>query len=368
MIADTSPRVMDEMLWDIRSKQLWSKEELSGTEIGLVQEAELIELHTNRRLKLAPALAGAATVGIFFMGVVGEAKYDIRQNPDFTPQDVSGQLIPGNTLTVDNWIPIGDTGVSIPNLFTLSYGNIMQHDIVTTEQATAKGSTVSDLADNPVAGSNLQLTGQEYAIDKDVARDILQGIKDKGGRVSEVGIMGLASDEYRGEMGIENPEQKDLALQRAEVAKNALVDTAEEMGVALPDDIELRGEETVQPTEQIEKLTSLAEKHGLSLGEALTRYNGGRYLPEDLTKVLKESIVRGADYSVDYTVNTKSTGYTLEPAGDTRDSVSPLLPMGIGALGGFSLGLTAAAIAGYKGRGRKRRNEARRRVKAAEKS
>lgn len=120
----------------------------------------------------------------------------------------------------------------------------------------------------------------------------LESLHQKGADDLAVSVFGSASDEARlspnGGIGHPDPENQELAGVRAEAYATAL---REALGKTMLVDVDTPSPEEVilsQPEQQV--LSDLAQKHGLTVGEAAAAFNDGRELPADLRHALQKAL------------------------------------------------------------------------------
>lgn len=275
------------------------------------------------------ALATGALLGISlsaaFTGLVGAAKYNIRDNNDMLPKGrVEGQLFENNTLTAE-MIPLGNTGVSIPYI---TYGELRTQKIAVVSEHTATASTTSQLSKNPFA-ADLKLTGQEFALNRQAVEGLLDKIEAREGTITSARVKGIASDDFGGRLGEENPEQIDLAKARTDEAVAALVEVAAERDVKLPPEIITESYESVLSDEEVKRVERTIDENGMSLPDALQKYNTGQQTPVDISTALDELIIRGSEYAIDYQTTVENNEVKLVPAGNKTDTVSPYAVFGL---------------------------------------
>lgn len=276
-----------------------------------------------RKALAVGALAGT-TAGFFATIGIGETKDAIREGSGIKPDHVTGEIFEGNSLTAENFMTfsVGDKQVTIPDIRTLSYGEIVQYETREVVEGLVTSDTSSQLAKNPFA-DDLQLTGLEGAIDRVVATDMLEKIAGPELSVTFAEVHGIASDDFNGKLGVLDPEQAPLAKARAEVAAAALEMVAEEQGIALPEPLTVTSGESVISEGDVAAIEETLVASGITMKDALDRYNTGQELPADIKALLDKHIQRGATYEIGYETTVTSSEYELQPAGTGDDSWKP---------------------------------------------
>jgi|GEM_PF-2741758 len=290
------------------------------------------------------ALTGIA-VGAYATVSIGETKDQLRDAFEQRPPHVEGEIFENNVLTADKFITfdVGDKKVTIPDVSTLSYGEIMAYEVNQTLGGIATSDTTEQLARNPLA-ADLKLTGLEGEIDHKVATELLEGIDGKDLKITSVQVHGIASDDLNGKIGEIDPEQAPLAKARAEVAVAALKTAAKEQEIALPKDITVTSGESLISKTDVAAIERALKVHGMTMREALDQYDGGGDLPKDVKELLDTHIQRGATYDVGFERTITSTDYKLQPKGTEEDSWKPWMTFALsGGMTGY-LATMAGAV------------------------
>lgn len=327
-IADSKPREVQRRLSNIDTARygLSGRTEVSPLDKAIAGVArrydEKAVRHFGRRMLCAGLTVGAAagTYGVIELGAV---KYGLREGLDMRPDNVEGQLLPGNVLTAEKFdeFTIGDATYTLPDLRTLTYGKYVTHIVIRETEGTASASTIPDIAKNPYS-PDLQLTGQEAEIDRRISSELLAGIIAKGGAIDTIRVEGIVSDDFRGEIGKPNPEQTSLAVARTDVAASALANVAKEKGIAIPNIIK-SSTEAVLTQEQVGMVEAIAVENHMTVKQLLNVYNKGEELSKNARELLDKVIIRGANYTVNYTTQAEEETYALERAGEETDTWKP---------------------------------------------
>ena len=292
------------------------------------------------------ALVGVAA-GTAIAVDIGHTKYVLREGFGIVPPHVEGQLFPNNTLTAEKFVSfeVGGKVYTMPNPLTLTYGEYVKHTVTTDTRDIVTASTLPDFANNPFA-ADLKLTGEEERLDKEIAENLIHTIKLKDGTVSKVIVEGIASDDFRGELGVANPEQVKLAQARADVAAAVLKQEAKDQGVELPKEVTVQATEAVLDENQIGLINAEATANGMDVAELLSAYNNRDVnLPPSTVDVLGKLIKRGANYTIEYSSKEDRTEYTLKPSGQETDSWKPWVSFGLFGGGiGYATSMIGYAI------------------------
>ncbi|MBP9667327.1 hypothetical protein KBD87_00770 [Candidatus Saccharibacteria bacterium] len=365
ILAENTPKKAEIGINNLRITKLFGLPSDGADLTALLPYFEARTRHAEKGI-YGRALALTAIVGLFIGGYaandVGEVKYAMRNSMGILPDNIPGQIYPDNVMTGDT-ITIPGTTIRFPNPITATYGELETHSYTNVERHTTTASTVEEMAENPF-GWNLQLQGNEKALDAEALQPAIHEIKDTHGNISRIVVHGIVSDDFNnGNLGKTDPQQHALAEARAEAGNAALSSVAQQEGVTLPKDIILKASEHVLSERDLKQIDTLAQQLHLSTNELIAKYNSGDDLPDNIKEVLAKKLVRGVEYDIDYTTKTNSTSYELVPAGKEADSVKPWQVAAL--FGGLSAGLTwpISMLAQMQGVPRKRRKQARKYLK-----
>jgi|GEM_PF-6843819 hypothetical protein len=318
VIATTPPKVLREAA--IRGRiDPWARTILIGetptpedahtyADAGAVEDRRMALVTRTRRWLQAAGCVISVALGSAFAYGVGDTQYGLRSEFGGTPILKGSPLFPHNTLVEDpslhgneGGLPIiGPVLSRIPTYSPMAWSVTREVDKVTsTKRVVAEAAYSATGLRDPLA-PNLTPTGQEFTIGQRTARQILTRYTPKDFSINTVEITGLASNDYAGTLGGRQPAQEQLAEDRAELANEAFVQEAKELGFGLKHQPVLSAHEVVLSRSVIGKIRGLAQRSGQSLKAAVTAYDQGEKLSQPLTEELDTELGdnRGARFKI----------------------------------------------------------------------
>lgn len=307
-IAITSPRDMRDAL----------KDDTSIASAGLTSTIKDLAYGPSPRSLAVGAVAGIALGGAALWSI-GSTKYDMdkffQHGRDKTMHVEGRQIFARNTLIHDSSllpesmtdsIPvIGSTLKHIPGV--PDFGRVVLRQTVTEKRPVAKKHI--SLASKYVAGRwktgvapDLKLNGSEYKIGRRTVSKLLDDHTPKSLSIDRISITGLASDDFAGRLGKLDPEQQELAMDRARTTSKAVADELKSEGYKQPQEVDIDGYEVVLSPAEQRKIRKAADPK-LTANEAVNRYETKQKLPKKLTKILGKLIGsnQGANIHIDAT-------------------------------------------------------------------
>jgi hypothetical protein len=159
----------------------------------------------------------------------------------------------------------------------------------TTTETVVPGGTIELSLDSP------NPVGESAPQPSDIAGIIseLQKAKERGATVTGVTVYGSASDEWGADgdssLQLPNPENVDLANNRAIAVANELQEQAETAGVDLPE-VSMQSAEDILSSDDVAAMRLVASQHNLTIGDAIRLYNQGAELPQNLESLLQAKL------------------------------------------------------------------------------
>ena len=287
----------------------------------------------SRRAEFVAASVGAAAAGYGFdrllLDSVDSAYESLGGN---TKLQSDPSILPGRIGVFD----IAGYQIAIPG-----FKDVPKHRRELVSYDITNKETSVDLVEATIAyerGENdpaldLELTGNEYIQDLEVATTLIKEIASKGEeqKLLLVKVFGVASDELFGEQGVDglgelDKENMQLAEERAAVGAVAFEDAAKAQGLEVPE-IELASYEDLLTNAEIQQINDLAEKLGVSRIDMIKSFNrNSKDIPEDIVAELEILLPRGVSYSIEYQTTTTSTETVQEIKEVKNESITAGLP------------------------------------------
>lgn len=256
---------------------------------GVLDTADRIARPARRRDVALASLLGFVLGAGALVGVA-KIKDEIQSTPgDGLKSAINGdRVFSGTTLVNDSSIVPGDTAGRIPVVGPIlkkipgvpDFGSVYIRIPTTVKHTTEKKHVVlsdayrSTNVVNPVS-PDLQPTGKEYGLGRRAARKLFGKIMPGKFKVDRLTVTGEVSDEYGGVLGQPNPEQEQLAMDRARIATKAVKDEARAEGIKIPTNIGIEGREAVLTPRQIKRVDRAAAEMNISTSKLLSLYDAG---------------------------------------------------------------------------------------------